>query len=414
MKLNMRQRLKVLATGSIDDYTKSFYNGDDLGTDAYVDATLAMKYSAVNACVRVRAETFASVPFLMYQKNKDGREVIEDDMLYEILHYQPNNEMSPFSFKEVNMTNFDVGGNIVCERLINKSGALVGLYPYNYSAVRIERKDGVLMYGITNGTNIKWLKREQVFHVPNMSFDGVNGLSPISYAAEAIRLGLSYEKFGANFYKNGAMTSGTFEHPAALSKDAYERLKNDLHKNYIGLKNAGYPMILEEGMKFSPMSINPVDAQLLESKYFQIEDIARIYRVPQHLINKLDRSTFNNIEQLSLEFVMFTMLPIFKRYEDCMNMQLVGLEKRRKGFYIEAKIDGLLRGDAKSRAEAYSIGRLGGWLSANDVRRMENQPSIANGDIYLQPLNYVEAGTQEVIKQIYNEVGKIVEKGGKA
>jgi HK97 family phage portal protein len=149
---------------------------------------------------------------------------------------------------------------------------------------------------------------------------------------------------------------------------------------------AGVPMLLEEGLKWAQTTINPIDAQLLESKYFQIEDICRIYRVPQHLVNKLDRSTNNNIEHQALEFVMYTMLPIFKRFEDNINAQLLTPEQRKKGLYFEHKIDGLLRGDAKSRAEAYAAGRQWGWLSVNDIRRLENMPAIENGDIYLQPV----------------------------
>jgi len=145
-------------------------------------------------------------------------------------------------------------------------------------------------------------------------------------------------------------------------------------------------------MKFSPMTINPVDAQLLESKSFQAEDICRIYRVPQHLIQLLGHSTNNNIEQQSLEFVMYTMLPIFKRFEENINMQLLSDQERKAGYYVEFKMDSLLRGDAVSRATSYATGRQWGWLSVNDIRKLENMPSILNGDVYMQPLNMGEAG----------------------
>jgi HK97 family phage portal protein len=405
IKLALKNRIKVLMSGSIDEYVRDFLSGNDFKTDESISTERAMKYSAVSSCVRVRAETFASVPINIYKKNKDGRDVVTDLPLYDILHYAPNDEMAPFGFKETLMTNFDVGGNIVCEKLINKSGELVGLYPYNHTAVKIERDKNTkkLVYKIQNEDQEKILKRENVLHVPNLSFDGIMGLSPISYAAQTILLGLSYESYGVNFYKNAAMPSGAFRHPNKLSELALNRLKKDLRENYTGLRNTGTPLMLEEGMDWTQITINPIDAQLLENKYFQIEDICRIYRVPQHLVNKLDRSTFNNIEHLSLEFVMYTMLPIFKRFEDNMNMQLLSMEKRKTGIYVEAKIDGLLRGDAKSRAEAYSIGRLGGWLSVNDIRRFENMPSIPNGNIYLQPMNYIEAGNSQDQTTAYNK-----------
>jgi len=271
---------------------------------------------------------------------------------------------------------------------------LVGLYPYSWSMTNISRdfETDKLIYKIRSGTKEKTLDRSRVFHVPGLSFDGIVGLSPISYANSAIRLGLSYEQFGVNFYKNGANASGVFSFPNSLSDPAFQRLKEDLTKNYTGLANTGKPILLEEGGDFKQLTIKPADAQLIESKKFQIEDIARIYRVPLHLIQNLDRATNNNIEHQSLEFVMYTMLPWFKRWEENINMQLLTPLERRAGFYIEFKIDALLRGDAKSRAEAYAAGRQWGWLSVNDIRKLENMSPIENGNIYLQPLNMGEAG----------------------
>jgi len=264
------------------------------------------------------------------------------------------------------------------------------LYPYRHDMVTIERDPVTkrLIYKIGSGSDQKTLRRDQVLHVPNLSFDGVVGMSPISYAAQSIQLGLSYETYGVKFYKNAATPSGVFQHPSSLDEKAFERLKADLKTNYTGLTNSGTPMILEGGMEWKQTTISPIDAQLLESKYFQLEDIARIYRVPQHLIGLLQHATFTNIEHQSLEFVMYTMLPIFKRFEESINCQQLTREERQAGYYVEAKIDGLLRGDSKSRAEAYAIGRQWGWLSVNMILRLENMPSIGSqGDIFLTPLN---------------------------
>jgi HK97 family phage portal protein len=406
LKLSLTNRLRILLTGEYTDRDRAFLTGEDVGDGSAISADMAMKYSAVSSCIRVRAETFASVPAVLYKKTDDGREPMTDLLIYDILHNSPNDEMAAFGFKETLLTNFDASGNIVCERLLNKGGQLVGLYPYQSDLVRIKRDQETkkLVYEIGSGADKKELSRDKVFHVPNLSFDGVIGMSPISYAASAIRLGLSYETYGVNFYRNAATPSGVFEHPTSLSDQAFDRLQKDINKNYTGLKNTGVPMILEEGMKWAQLTVNPVDAQLLESKYFQIEDICRIFRVPQHLVNKLDRSTFSNIEHLSLEFVMYTMLPIFKRFEDNINSQLLTKDQRKTGYYVEFKIDGLLRGDAKSRAEAYSIGRLGGWLSVNDIRKLENMPPIDNGNIYLEPLNYKEAGKPDDKVTAYNKL----------
>jgi HK97 family phage portal protein len=308
------------------------------------------------------------------------------------------------------MASLNLGGNIVCQRLLNIKGELVGLYPYNYNRMSIDRDPTTkkLIYRVDGSTPFQ---REQVLHIPGVSLDGIVGLSPIEYAASAIRLGLSYEQFGVNFYKNGANSSGAFKHPGVLQEEAFNRLKKELGDNYTGLANTGTPMILEDGLEFVPFQIKPVDAQLLESKSFQIEDICRIYRVPQHLVSKLDRSTNNNIEHQSLEFVMYTMLPWFKRWEDNINMQLLTYEQRQAGYYIEFKADALLRGDITSRASYYAQGRQWGWLSVNDIRRLENMPPIPNGDIYLQPLNMGEAGKalqQEKIKALTEEIYNMI------
>jgi HK97 family phage portal protein len=397
--LNLWQKTKIVFSNSFDDMIQRFMVGDQIVNipDGPINTATAMKYTAVFACMRVLAETFASVPLILYRKKPDGdRESMNDLAVYDILHNRPNEEMSPFNFKEACMNSLNAGGNAVCERLVNRRGELVGLYPYQWQQVNVDRDPDTkrLRYKI-GGTGGKTLSRDQVLHVPGMSLDGISGLSPISYAASAIRLGQSYEKFGVNLYKNGAFPSGAFSFEGYLKDEAFERLKKDLEKNYQGMQNTGKPMLLEQNGKFTPFMINPVDAQLIENKRFQIEDIARIFRVPMHLIQELTRSTNNNIEHQSLEFVMYTMLPWFKRWEENLNMQLLTPAQRKAGYYVEFKIDGLLRGDAMSRARAYALGRQWGWLSVNDIRRLENLSPIPNGDIYLEPMNMGEAGKQE-------------------
>jgi HK97 family phage portal protein len=250
-----------------------------------------------------------------------------------------------------------------------------------------------------------------------MSFDGIVGLSPISYMSGAINLGINYEKYGNSFFKNGALTSGVLEHPLGMSETAFIRLKEEFAKNYRGLANAGKPIILEEGATYKPISINAADSQLIENKRFQVEDICRIYRVPLHLVQDLSRSTNNNIEHQSLEFVMYTMLPHFKRWEENINGQLLTPQERKAGFFIEFNVSGLLRGDMKTRAESYAMGRQWGWLSVNDIRRLENMAPIKNGDIYLMPMNMYEAGTTppktsgETKQALVEEIITMIKKG---
>jgi HK97 family phage portal protein len=416
--------------GSFQDYIRRFLSGEDISPDeeqfyskGNLDTETAMKYTAVFACIRVLSETFAVCPIMLYRKNKDGtRDTANDLAIYSVLHDRPNEEMAPFNFKEMCMMNMNSGGNVYAEKLYNRLGEIVGLYPYRWENVRMDRRqsDKRLVYYIRDGTPTESdaKTRDQIFHVPGMSFDGINGLSPISYAAGAVTLGMSYEEFGKRFYRNGALASGAFSKDGELGDTAYERLKKDLGKNYSGLLNAGKPLLLEGGLKFTPFTINPVDAQLIESKRFQIEDIARIYRVPMHLIQDLTRSTNNNIEHQSLEFIMYTMLPHFKRWEENINMQLLNDKERQAGYYVEFKIDTLLRGDALSRAQAYAQGRQWGWLSVNDIRKLENMPPITNGDRYLEPVNMVEAGsnpnTQAAQQKLIEDIYKMITEKGAA
>jgi len=402
-------------------WLREFMSGEEVSNlppHYHADGEVAMKYSAVFSCVKVLAETFASSPIMLYRNTGEGRERVNNLRVYDILHNRPNEEMSPFSFKETLETSRNLGGNAICERLVNGRGDLVGLYPYPWSAVSIQRNaEGRLEYVIGDGEESKVLSRDQVLHIPGLSFDGVIGLSPIEYVSNAIRLGLSYESFAIQLYKNGATSTGAFKHPSALKEEAYKRLKKELKENYTGLQNSGTPMLLEDGLEFVPFSIKPVDAQMLESKRFQIEDIARIYRVPLHLLQDLTRATNNNIEHQSLEFVMYTMLPIYKRAEEAMNAQLLTRQQRQAGYYLEFKMDGLLRGDIQSRYAAYAIARQWGIMSINDIRKLENMNPIDGGDSYLQPLNMIsvekadEYYQTEVTDKQVKEIKSLLERG---
>ncbi|WP_218917579.1 phage portal protein [Paenibacillus stellifer] len=422
--MNILQRMKLLFSNDFEAAYQRFLIGDDevrIPLQGNVSTATAMKYTVVFACLRVLAETAASVPILLYRKKDDGgRESRNDLGIFDVLHYRPNEEMSPFNFKEQMMMSLNTGGNSVSEKLVDRRGSVVGLYPYPCQKVTIDRDPETLrlIYKISSSSRnvAKTLTRDTALHIPGLSLDGVIGVSPLTYASSAIQLGQSYEQFGVHLYRNGAFPSGAFTFEGEMSDTAFARFKEEMKKNYQGLKRTGTPMILEGGGKFQPFVMTPMDAQLIENKKFQLQDIARVYRVPLHLIQHLDNATFSNIEHQSLEFVMYTMLPWFKRIEENMNMQLLTPAERMAGFYLEFKVDALLRGDAKSRAESYAIGRQWGWLSVNDIRRLENMPPIPNGDRYLEPTNMVEAGktaeTTAQAKAIFEEIKALfAEKG---
>ena len=379
-----------------------------------------MSFSAVFACNRVLSETLASCPIMLYEKDDKGnRRQVTDTAEYGVLHYAPNAEMTPVQFKEFGMTNINLGGNFIAQKVFNIHGELLELRPISWDRVRIDidKSTGRLLYYIDGKQEPK--TRDEIFHIPGLTLDGYIGITPLSYAALTIDIGLSQDTFERNFYHNRASSSGIFQYPNELSDEAFQRLKKDIKKNYTGLSNAGVPMILEGGGQFKEITMKLTDAQFLESKRFRIEDVCRIFRVPLHLVQDLTRSTNNNIEHQSLEFIVYTMLPWFKKWEENLNLQLLSKESRRKNRYFEFNISGLLRGDIKSRYEAYAQGRQWGWLSVNDIRRLENMNPVEGGDIYMQPLNCIDATMandyfkkqDDTKNKMVNEISDILKRG---
>ncbi|WP_147565056.1 phage portal protein [Clostridium tyrobutyricum] len=402
----------------LQKYSQDFLAGEDVPTadNSTIDANTAMSFTAVFACNRVLSETLASCPIFLYEKDSKGNRVqVTDAPEYQLMHYTPNPEMTPGQFKETGMSNMNLGGNFIVQKVFNLHGDLLELRPILWNRVRIDidKDTGRLLYFIDGKTEPK--TRDEILHIPGLTLDGYIGVTPLTYAALTIDIGLSQDKFERNFYLNRASTSGIFQYPNELGDEAFKRLKKDIKKNYTGLSNAGVPMILEGGGQFKEVTMKLTDAQFLESKRFRIEDVCRIFRIPLHLVQDLTRSTNNNIEHQSLEFIVYTMLPWFKRWEENLNLQLLSNESKRKNRYFEFKVDALLRGDAQTRASAYAQGRQWGWLSVNDIRRLENMDPIENGDIYLQPLNMSEAGsvdTENKNKELSEKIYEMISKGG--
>lgn len=414
MRIRDRMKLAFAPQASLNEilqrYAEDFLAGKDVPTGRSVgkmDADSAMKYSAVFACNRVLAETLGSCPVFFYEKTKDGRKQV-DGRLNDMMHFAPNPDMTPTAFKESGVSNINLGGNFFAQKVKNQKGEVIQLRPIMWHRVQVKTdpSTGTLLYYIDKADNPK--TRDDILHIPGMTLDGYIGITPLEYAQTTLRVGVNQEEFQQNFYANGVMSSGIFKYPNELTDPAFQRLKQELNKNYTGLKNAGVPMILEGGGDFKELSMKLTDAQFIESKRFQIEDICRFYRVPLHLVQDLSRATNNNIEHQSLEFIMYSMLPWFKRWEENLNLQLLNIDDRKAGRYFEFKVDGLLRGDALSRAQSYAMGRQWGWLSVNDILRMENRNGIGPaGDIYLQPMNMIEAGSDPT--KINASYAKLVE-----
>ena len=360
----------------------------------------AMQLTAVYACVRILAEGVAGLPLHLYKCGKNGsREKAVDHSLYFLLHDEPNPEMTSFVFRETLMTHLLLYGNCYCQIIRDGRGQVTALYPLMPNQMSVDRDEkGQLYYTyLRSGEEADTMKKgtvyllpEDVLHIPALGFDGLVGYSPIAMAKNSIGMGLACEEYGAKFFANGAAPSGVLEHPGTI-KDI-TRLRESWNAIYGGSKNAGKVAILEEGMHYSPISISPNEAQFLETRKFQVDEIARIFHVPPHMIGDLERSTFSNIEQQSLEFVKYTLNPWVCRWEQALTRSLLSPKEKRE-YSIKFNVDGLLRGDYQSRMNGYAVGRQNGWMSANDIRELENLDRISaeqGGDLYLVNGNMIK------------------------
>ncbi|TFE30827.1 phage portal protein [Cohnella luojiensis] len=371
-------------------WVEDYFGGRETRSGIRVTDESAMRVTAYLAAVKIISETIASLPLNVYQDKNGKRERATDHPLYEILHYQANPEMTAYSFRETIQGHICNWGNGYAYIDRNGAGAVTALWPLLPDRTRPDRdKNGNLIYWtlLPNTNEPRRLDAFDVLHIPGFGFDGIVGYNPVKLAQEAIGLSLAAEEFGATFFGNGATPSGVIEYPEALSDKALENYKTEARAAYQGLTNAHKLMILEEGLKYHQVTIPPDAAQFLETRKFQIAEIARVFRVPLHMLQELDRSTNNNIEHQSIEFVVHTIRPWLVRWEQKIRMQLISKRERRAGYYSEFVVEGLLRGDTKSRYESYGVALDKGWMNPNEVRALENQNPYEGGDTYRVPLN---------------------------
>lgn len=349
-----------------------------------VNERSAMQMTAVYSCVRILSEAVASLPLHVYERTAKGTAKAIKHPLYKVLHDEPNPEMTSFVFRETLMTHLLLWGNAYAQVIRNGKGEVLGLYPLMPDRMQVNRDEkGEIYYEfLVNEGKSERLSQTEVLHIPGLGFDGLVGYSPIAMAKNAIGMAIATEEYGAKFFANGATPSGILEYPGTV-KDP-EAMRESWSKGFSG-GNSHKVAILEEGMKYTPISISPNEAQFLETRKFQINEIARIFRVPPHMVGDLEKSSFSNIEQQSLEFVKYTLDPWVARFEQAITRRLLS-DEEKKSYYVKFNVDGLLRGDYQSRMNGYAIGRQNGWMSANDIRSLENLdriPSEEGGDLYL-------------------------------
>ena len=352
----------------------------------------AMQMTAVYACVRILSEAIAGLPLHLYRYKPDGgKEKAIDHPLYLLLHDEPNPEMSSFVFRETLMTHLLLWGNAYAQIIRNGRGEVIALYPLMPNKMSVERNEsGQLYYQYLRSVDEPGGKSEtvillpsDVLHIPGLGFDGLVGYSPIAMAKNAIGLAIATEEYGSKFFANGAAPSGVLEHPGTI-KDP-QKVRESWMSQFGGSQNSGKIAVLEEGLKYTPISISPEQAQFLETRKFQINEIARIFRVPPHMLADLEKSSFSNIEQQSLEFVKYTLDPWVIRWEQSIQRTLL-TPAEKKDYFVKFNVEGLLRGDYQSRMSGYATARQNGWMSANDIRELENLdriPAEEGGDLYL-------------------------------
>ena len=367
-----------------------------------VNERSAMQMTAVYSCVRILAEAVAGLPLHLYRYKEDGgKEKAIDHPLYLLLHDEPNPEMSSFVFRETLMTHLLLWGNAYAQIIRNGKGEVIALYPLMPDRMTVDRdRDGKLYYEYTVSTDdaptvkgtVVRLKPSDVLHIPGLGFDGLVGYSPIAMAKNAIGMAIACEEYGAKFFANGAAPGGVLEHPGTIKDPG--RVRESWQSTFGGSGNANKIAVLEEGMKYTPIGISPEQAQFLETRKFQINEIARIFRVPPHMVGDLEKSSFSNIEQQSLEFVKYTLEPWLVRWEQSIQRTLFSPEEKKR-YFAKFNVEGLLRGDYASRMSGYATARQNGWMSANDIRELENMdriPAEDGGDLYLINGNMLPLG----------------------
>lgn len=359
-----------------------------------VDHDTALQFSVVWACVRIISETLASVPWRVHRHREDGGRDLIEGGVDDLLHRRPNPEMGAFEFRQAIMGHVLTWGNGYAEIERGSNGQIIALWLLPPDLVEPQRDErGKLVYVVRGlgGPNAV-LRREDVLHFRGLGFDGIRGYSVIEMAARAIGLGLATERFGTDFFANGAHPSAAIEYPGTVDDDMADRMRKSLHE-VSGPGKWMSPMLLESGTKWINTGLPQKDSQFLETRVFQVRDLSRIYRIPLHMLGDLADATFSNVENQKIEFVSGSIMPWAVRLEQEVDMKLLGRPIGGRRLFTRMNLAGLLRGDLESQNRAFATGVQWGWYSPNDVRRFFDLNPIfdKSGDEYLRPVNMVPA-----------------------
>jgi HK97 family phage portal protein len=383
---------------SSDPALAALFGRPPVSSGVQVDEQKALNSSVVWACVQLIAGTLGSLPLIHYRRLPNGGKArFTESRLYRLLHDAPNNEMSASTFAETLTAHLLLWGNAFAEIRRDNKGQVGALWPIEPWRVQGEREGKTLLRYVVDGSTK--LELEEMLHIPGLTPDGLWGYSPIQKAREALGLLLAAEKFGGTFFGQGSAFGGILTHPGRLAEPAEAKLRASLEARAQGVDRAHNFVILQEGMRYDRIGIPPNDAQFLETRKFQVGEIARWFGVPPHMIGDVERSTSwgTGIEAQNIGFVTYTLRRWLVRFAQEMTRKLISPLERNLQF-VEFLVDGLLRGDTTTRYQAYQVGRNGGWFSANDIRRLENLDPIGDaGDVYLVPSNMVPADRLDAV-----------------
>ena len=346
----------------------------------------AMNISGVYAAVKLLSDSISSLPIHLIKESKDKKEKDYTNPLYKLVSKEPNKLMTSYTWRQIFMPHILLWGNayavIDWDKKTMRPKQLMPVHP---SKVKVEVKKGIAIYTIQLENKEIVVDQSNIVHFRGLG-DEIQGKSVIEYAKDNLGLGKAAEDFGSKFFSNGAAIGGIYEHPSQLSDKAYNNLQKSLERRAGGLSNSHKILILEEGMKFTTTSIPPNAAQFLETRKFSINDVARWFGVPPHMIADLERATFSNIEQQNLNFSQFSILPYVVLIEQELNRKLLR-EDEKESMYFKLNMDGLLRGDMQSRYTAYQIGIQNGIVNPNEVRRKEDLDAYEGGNDYFMAAN---------------------------
>ena len=401
MKYSWRQRIAIsLARRAVaiagtpisnpERWAIALFNGTALDGGIYVDEASAMRLTAVYRCINFLSSVMGSMPFEVFTENinDEAAKRAPGNYLYPLLEEQPNDFMTSTVWRQCMQSHISGWGNGYSEIQYNGAGRVAGIWPILPANVKPQvYAPGKLRYEIRTSAGINYLDPEQVLHIPGLSYDGITGYSPVAVMRRTLGLAIGAEEYGAKFYENDARPGIVLKHPKQLGDKAYERLKNTWVSEHGGVKNAWRPRILEESMDVSTVSIPQVDQQFIETRKFEVIEICRMFGVPPHFVFELDKVNYNSIEQLSLEFVKFTLLPIIIAWEQETKRKLFGVGSN---FAAKFDIDAILRGDFKTRMDGYGVAVQWGLKTRDEVRRREGDPPLPadqRGSEIMVPVN---------------------------